>query len=197
MSNVWFTSDTHFSGYDTLLRENRPFASTKDFGDYVINKWNSQISKCDTIYHLGDFTNYNKDNKILWKEGLSIVCKINCKVILVIGNNEERIITDVFNNSFDEFCIWCKNIGFYDVITDLFINIDDKQFYLNHYPHRNKSGFINLFGHTHRASGLYKPFGLNVCCDLNHFGLFSKEEIFRLLKNKEQYWDNDIDTNCM
>ncbi len=52
---------------------------------------------------------------------------------------------------------------------------------------------MNLFGHTHRTTGLWKLYGLNVGCDLNHFYLFSEDEIFRLLELKSKWWDSDVD----
>lgn len=52
-------------------------------------------------------------------------------------------------------------------------------------------------GHTHRATGLWKPYGINVGCDLNHFRLYDLKEIKRLLSLKEKYWDNDEDNLSM
>lgn len=196
MNKFWFTSDTHFGCDDTLVRENRPFKSSKEFNREVSNMWSKKVHSDDILYHLGDFTNYNKSNMEVWEEGLKVVKDISCKVVLIVGNNEERVIDSIFNNSFEDFRSYCKNIGFHNVVKEYEIEIRGIRFYLNHYPSRHRDGFINLFGHTHRATGLYKPFGLCVCCDLNHFELFSEDELFRLLDDKERYWDADIDTNC-
>ena len=54
---------------------------------------------------------------------------------------------------------------------------------------------INLFGHSHRACGLYKPFGFNIGCDLNHFRLYSEKDIEFMLFMKNKYWDNDKNLN--
>ena len=39
--------------------------------------------------------------------------------------------------------------------------------------------------------GIYKSFGFNVGCDLNHFKLYSENDIKQLLKMKSLYWDKD------
>ncbi len=193
----FFTSDTHFGCDEILLRENRPFKNMEDFKDSVFQFWNSQAKATDTIYHLGDFVNYNKTNKLGWQKALEEVKQINAKVILIIGNNEQRIIEEFFDKNFEKFRQYCKGIGFFDVKQDDYIEFNNEKFYLNHFPRNHKENYINLFGHTHRTTGLWKPYGLNVGCDLNHFYLFSENEIERLLSLKTRYWDDDIDNLCL
>lgn len=67
----------------------------------------------------------------------------------------------------------------------------NQKFYLIHKPKQHKENVLNLFGHSHRAIGLYKPFGFNIGCDLNHFRLYSEKDIQHLLNMKEKYWDKD------
>ena len=55
---------------------------------------------------------------------------------------------------------------------------------------------MNLFGHTHRGTGLWKSFGLNVGIDMNYFRPFSETEILRLLKQKREWMDNDPNVLC-
>lgn len=193
---IWFSADTHFHSDDTLKREGRPFKNHKEFDNFVIDLWNNEVSKDDIIYHLGDFCNYNDFVKDNWENGLKLVSNIKCKVILIIGNNEQRIIDEKFAGNFNKFRDFCISIGFEDVCKSQMLVYDKKEFYLNHFPSKHLDGYINLFGHTHKATGLYKPFGLCVCCDLNYFKLFSLLDILRLLKEKEIFWDNDIDCNC-
>lgn len=192
---IFFTSDTHFESNNTLLRENRPFENSEIFAKYIINLWNSQVTENDIIYHLGDFINYNQNEKSNWQKALKRVQEIKCKVILIIGNNEERIIKEFFNEDFEKFKEYCKNEGFYDVKKEDYIELRNRKFYLNHFPINHKENYINLFGHVHRITGLYKPFGINIGCDLNHFLLYSEKELFKVLKDKELYWD--YDKNCL
>ena len=51
----YFSSDVHFSDPATLINDNRPFKSCEDFDKYIINLWNKQTTKRDTIYVIGDF----------------------------------------------------------------------------------------------------------------------------------------------
>lgn len=191
---IYFTSDTHFNSKETLERENRPFKNAKKFDKFVISLWNKQTRKDDVIFHLGDFANYNKTDTTTWKNSLIYAKKIKAKIILIIGNNEERIISQHFNSDFDKFKEFCKQNGFFDVKKEEFLTINGINFYLNHYPRNHKDGYVNLFGHTHRATGLWKPYGLNMDCDLNHFYLFSQKDIINLLERKSKWWDHDIDT---
>lgn len=189
----FFTSDTHFGSEDTLVRENRPFKNHKEFDKYVISLWNKQANKKDIIYHLGDFLNYNSKDELSWEKSLTYVKKIKAKVILIIGGNEQRVIDKHFNGNFESFRKFCIKLGFYDVKIDCELKIAKQKFYLNHHPRNHKKDYINLFGHTHRTTGLWKPYGLNVGCDLNHFFLYSEDEIFRILTLKNKWWDNDVD----
>lgn len=189
----FFTSDTHFGGSDILLRENRPYQTAEDFARETLKKFNLQVKEEDIMYHLGDFINYNEDDKTSWKEAVQYVNKINCKVVLLIGNNEERIIKEQFDSNFDAFREYMLDIGFYDVKKDDILQMGNRTIYLQHYPSKHKEGLDNLFGHTHRATGLWKPYGLNVGCDLNHFYLFSEDEILKLLDEKKIWWDKDPD----
>lgn len=191
----YFTSDTHFGiNNDILAREMRPFLSMEEYEDEQIRIWNNQTREKDFIYHLGDFCNYSSDYKN-YPDGLLSISKVKAKVILIIGNNEERIINDFFNSNFEMFRKQCIDYGFYDVKKDEYIQINGIKLYLNHYPSRYDDTCLNLFGHTHRAAGIYKPFGLNIGTDLNHFRLYNENDILYLLNMKEKWWNTDIDTN--
>ena len=186
----FFTSDTHFGSIHAIIRENRPFKNFKAFDKYVVKLWNKQAGKNDIIYHLGDFVNYNDKEMDSWKSALLLIKKIKAKVILIIGNNEERIIKNHFNG-IKEFKDYCISLGFLDVLKNEDIKINNINFHLTHYPKNHKKDMLNLFGHNHRATGLWKSYGLNVGCDLNHFKLHSENDIAKLLKQKINYWDND------
>ena len=193
----FFTSDTHFGNDEIIKRENRPFKDIKEFEDFVVEAWNKQAGESDIIYHLGDFVNYSgteiKEFKVGYDKGLAVVKRLKAKVILVIGNNEEKVMSVYFKNNYNAFVEYCKNLGFFDVKREDYLNLDGYKLYLNHCPRKHKDGFINIFGHTHRSTGIWKPFGLNVGCDLHHFYLLSEEELKRLIYVKGLYYDHDPD----
>lgn len=194
---LYFTSDVHFNDKDTLINDNSPFKTTKQFDKYVIKTWNKQVSKNDTIYVIGDFIDCNNDSDENWRDSILYVKRINANVILIMGNNEDRVVKYFFNNDFDKFREFCLSVGFKEVYKSLDLSFMDKDFYLVHKAINYKKGVINLFGHSHRSCGLYKPFGLNIGCDLNHFRLYSESDIKHMLGMKEKYWDNDKNLNMV
>lgn len=196
----FFISDLHFGSNEILIRENRPFSSMKKFKKFCINLWNKQAKRKDEIWVVGDFVNFNKNNELSKEEIAKIfklAKKIRAKIILIIGNGEDRVINKYFNNDFEQFKTFCKKQGIHEVLHDAYIKVQDEYFYLNHFPHKCHKNTNNMFGHTHRVTGIWKPYGLNVGCDLNHFQLFSENEILRLLEMKRKWWDKDIDNFCM
>lgn len=192
----FFLSDTHFGSDRILFREDRPFNSDKEFENYCIDLWNSQTAEDDVIYFIGDFVEHTSENPN-WDKCFDVLQKLKAKVILILGNNEERIIKEYFKGDFEKFKEHCLKRGFLDVKKDDTIVLDGRQVYLVHEPTKHREGMLNLFGHTHRSTGLWKPYGINVGCDLNHFRLHSEESIKKLFGCKEKYWDNDPDNLCM
>jgi len=188
----YFTSDLHFGSENTIKFDKRPFKNAKVFQSKIIKSWNKIIKKEDTLYVIGDFIDYHEDTKDKCLETLEIVKKVKSNVILILGNNEERVIKNLFNNEFEKFKTHCISLGFKNIMTDYDITINNIPFHLVHKPKDRKEGILNLFGHSHKAIGLYKPYGFNIGCDLNNYQPYSEKDILNLLKKKEDYWDKDI-----
>lgn len=53
-SNLWFTSDSHFSHENIIRFCCRPFAHAPEMNEVLIEKWNRVVRPQDHIYHLGD-----------------------------------------------------------------------------------------------------------------------------------------------
>lgn len=194
---IFFTSDTHFGDDGIIKREKRPFKNNKQFTKKIIRIWNKQANKDDIIYVIGDFFNYNKTETTSWKKTLFLPKKFKAKIIVICGNNEDRIINQEFDGNFDKFRELLINNGFLDIKKEEYLSLGNQKFYLNHFPENKKDDYVNLFGHNHRSTGLWKPFGLNVDCDLNYFYLYSQEEILVLVKEKEKFWDNNPNNTIM
>lgn len=191
----YFSSDTHFGDEQTLKVDCRPFKTVKQFDKFVIKTWNKQAKKGDTIFVVGDFVDCDGPNSEGWRESIKYVKKIKAQVVLILGNNEERIIKFFFDDNFEAFKKFAIETGFKDVVKNLEIEFKGKKFYLVHKPVDHKEGVINLFGHIHRSTGIYREFGFNVGCDLNHFRLYSEDDIFHLMDMKEKFWDKDKNIN--
>ena len=191
----FFTSDTHFNDKDDLEIDFRPFKSPRAFDRFVIKTWNKQAKKDDTIFVIGDFVDCDGEGFDSWKKSLLYVKKIKAQVILIMGNNEDRVVKFYFDDNFDKFREYCLGLGFKDVKKNMTITFGGHEFYLIHKPIDYKKGVFNLFGHTHLAGGLYMPFGINVGCDLNHFRLYSEKNIEYLMEEKKKFWDVDKNLN--
>ena len=194
---MYFTSDVHFNNKDTLINDNRNFKSTKKFDKFVIKTWNKQVDKSDTIYVIGDFVDCDNESDVSWKKSILYVKKIKTNVVLILGNNEERVIKYFFDNDYERFKKYCLDIGFKGIYRNLELLINNQMFYLVHKLIHCKKDIINLYGHSHRACGIYSPLGFNVGCDLNHFRLYSEDDIKSWLSMKSKYWDKDKNLNLI
>lgn len=63
MSDIFFTSDTHFSHTNTwaLFKTEdglplRPFTSTEEMDEFMIEQWNKTVKPSAHVYHLGDIS---------------------------------------------------------------------------------------------------------------------------------------------
>ena len=186
----FFSSDTHLGDDGIVAQEARPFKHLKDFTKNLFKIWNKQTTKHDTIFVIGDFVDCDSENLHAWKQALPLVKKLKAQVVLILGNNEERIIKHFFNGDFEAFRQHCLSLGYKDVLKNHILKMRDKEFYLTHKPLDYKKDYINLFGHVHAAGGMYYPFGLNVACDLYHFKLVSEDIVFHFLGKKKKYWDD-------
>ena len=191
----FFTSDAHFNNWETLKNDNRPFSCPKKFDRFVLKTWNRQTRKGDTIFVIGDFLDCDDKTCTRWKKAVSYPKKLKADVVLILGNNEKRIIKFFFENDFEKFRAFCKENGFKEVYENLDLEFIGHNFFLTHKPLDYKQGVFNLFGHMHRGGGIYKPFGFNIGCDLNHFRLYSETDIQHLIQMKALYWDNDKHIN--
>ena len=191
----FFSSDLHLGDGDTIKREARPFASVEEFEEQFVANVNQVACEDDLLYILGDWFNcYNHTRQMPPSDPVAIIKRLKPKVVLIMGNGEERMVRNIFG-SFEAFRNYCLEAGFLDVLPDCELTFGGRQFYLNHFPRNHRDGFINLFGHTHRGTGLWKPYGLNVGIDLNHFRPFSENDIMELVDTKENWWD--IDPDCL
>ncbi|MFA5379797.1 MAG: phosphoesterase [Dehalococcoidia bacterium] len=52
---IWFTADTHFDHDKIILYAKRPWKTTEEMNEALIENWNGVVKKGDVVYHLGDF----------------------------------------------------------------------------------------------------------------------------------------------
>ena len=151
MSDVFFSSDTHFCHNQPFLYEPRDFQSVEEMNEAIIERWNKVVKPDDVVYHLGDIM-LNDDIK-----GIECLRRLNGQIFLIYGNHD----TDRRKNFIAEECPY-KMIGGWYAIP---IKYGKFSFFLSHYP-TITSNFddkyfsqhvINLHGHTHQKTNFLNP----------------------------------------
>jgi len=154
MSNVFFTSDTHFGHRNVIKYNNRPFETVEEMDDAIIERWNSRVEPGDIVFHLGDFAMacspmYLKD----------IMDRLNGKIILINGSHDHgelfESVRDRFTAIYERY-VYRKH--------DPFIVLDHYAGFVWPYSHY---GSWQLFGHSHGGlkkywMGLGKQFDVGV-----------------------------------
>ena len=193
----YFTADVHFSDKKTLETERRPFKNIEQYDKCIIKNFNKVASRNDIIFCVGDLLDCDNETSTSWRdEAPKYIKKINAKTILIMGNNEERIVKYFFNNNFQNFKKWALSIGISDVCKNKIIKENGKKYYLTHQPKNHKDGYINLFGHVHLSTGLVKSYGVNVGVDVNFFRLVTFEDIDKIIARSKKFnYDNDPNIN--
>lgn len=137
MKTSWVISDTHFShtnSWQKFKRDDgsplRPFTSTEEMDETIVERWNAVVKPGDHVYHLGDVS--------ISKKGLQFVNRLNGRKRLIRGNH------DIYSDNL------YREVGF-EKIYGVRVFVD--KFILSHIPlhpdcitNRFK---VNVHGHTH------------------------------------------------
>ena len=150
---IWFTSDSHLGHKNVLHLCNRPFTSIEEMDNALIERWNSVVSKSDTVYVLGDFA---------WKNGKSYAERLVGNKIFLLGDHDkqmtgERLSILKLNNIWFTLCHWPLYSW-------------NKQYY----------GSIHLHGHIHNNPIEHKDNRINVGVDVWDFYPVSLEQIISI-----------------
>ena len=185
-SEVFFTSDTHFGHSNIIKYCARPFDTTNNMDEALINNWNAKVPEDGIVYHFGDFAwgsiNY-------WEK---IREQLNGEIILVYGNHDEKYLNNermykLFKEVTPQKKIWINKIPIY----------------MNHYPflcfggsYKGLGATWQLFGHVHSnprsEEGLdHKrlvncfPTQYDVGVDNNNFTPISFDELHSYINNRQ------------
>ena len=135
--NRFVISDTHFGHTNSWEKFKladgsplRPFTSTEEMDETMIERWNAKVKQQDTVYHLGDV--------VINKKYLHLVSRLNGRKILVRGNH------DIFGDE-DYYNVGFEQIHGVRVFVDKFI--------LSHIPLHpdcvSERFRVNVHGHLH------------------------------------------------
>lgn len=84
--SVFVVSDTHFghAGVCRFLNPDgsklRPWESTDEMDEYMVEAWNSVVRPSDKVYHLGDV--------VMNRKALPILGRLNGRKVLIKGNHD-------------------------------------------------------------------------------------------------------------
>ena len=131
---IYYIADLHFGHENVIGYDNRPFKSSFDMDEALIENWNSRVTSDDTVYVIGDAF-WGKEER-----SIQIIKRLNGKKHLIEGNH------DRINGQLAKY--W-QSISHYAEIID-----GDKTVILCHYPlmfYKNqKYGTFMLYGHVHK-----------------------------------------------
>ena len=160
MSEIFFTSDTHFYHEQDFLYKPRGFESFEEMNEAIVERWNSVVKPDDLVYHLGDILMSHYD--------VNILKRLNGSIYLIRGNHDtDNKLRDIYATG---------KLANNDVHTSELIKFGKLSLFLCHYPvltanfddkHFNRH-VINLHGHTHQKKNwinIDNPFMYHVGCD--------------------------------
>lgn len=138
MSETYFIADTHFGHKNILSYDNRPFNTTEEQDQAIIDRWNEKVGLLDDIWILGDVSWYSVTKTI------EILNSLNGDKKLCIGNHDSKLIKNKdFRNCFTEIVEYKE------------FNYGDKNIILSHYPipcfKNHYYGWCHLYGHVHNS----------------------------------------------
>ena len=174
--NRFLISDTHFGHTNTWAKFTledgsplRPFTSTEEMDETMVDNWNKTVRPQDTVYHLGDV--------VIARRNLETVKRLNGRKILIRGNHDIFRDKDYYEAGFEQ-------------IHGVRVFVD--QFILSHIPlHPDCVGDWfkrNVHGHLHgnrimtqKMSGLaVDPRYLCVCVEQINFTPVSFDEVMKM-----------------
>lgn len=162
----FFTADTHF-GHHNIIKytERYKLVQTVDEMDtMLIERWNSKVSKDDTIIHVGDvaFNNFER------------LSELNGHKKLIKGNHDLKQL---------------KNLApYFEILSEPIALIKEEKIVLCHYPMYswpNKArGWIHLHGHCHGTVDGYDKEAIDVGVDCWDYYPVTLEETRNRIKER-------------
>ncbi|WP_102960375.1 metallophosphoesterase family protein [Mangrovicella endophytica] len=135
---MFFTADTHFADPRVLRIDRRPFATTAEHDEALIETWNRTVAPSDEVWHLGDFARGTASAKE------TLLSRLNGRKHLIAGNNDDAVTLALTG--------WDSVRTYHELL------LDGRRLVLCHYAFRTWNsmgkGAIDLHGHSH---GRLKP----------------------------------------
>ena len=169
--NIWFSSDFHFGHSNIIKYCNRPFETTDEMNEAMIDNWNRVVRPEDQGYILGDFAFCSPD------KAANIARRLHGKKYLILGNHDRKKTLAAIEPFFE----WV-NDTYLLTVQDRNNKYGNQQIWLSHYAHlcwpEMSYGSFHLFGHSHGKCPV--PFtskAMDVGVDSNNFYPVSYDQI--------------------
>ncbi|MBB4102369.1 hypothetical protein [Allorhizobium borbori] len=145
----FYTADSHFSHALMLTHPGRPFSSTEEMDETLIDRWNAVVGERDIVYHLGDFAMGLHDEERV----RTIFGRLKGMKKLVLGNHDFKKANQMHPT--------IARLDWLGTPTTALETTDyGRRVYLSHYAHRTwpgaHKGAVHFFGHSH---GSLPPLG--------------------------------------
>ena len=170
-TNVWITSDTHFSHRNIVrgvtnwrlpngeipVEQTRDFSTIEKMNTAIVNNINSVVGQDDILIHLGDWSFGGFEQiREFWDR---LICK---NIHLILGNHDHHI-----DRNRDGSQGLFQSVSHYNTL-----QIGDFKFQLMHYPISSwdglNKGVMHLHGHCHLPTN--KRFGVGKRMDVGMDG---------------------------
>lgn len=166
------TADLHF-GHRNILEyqaHTRPYESTEEMDEAIIENWNSDVALTDEVYIVGDIGLCSRERLE------SCLSRLHGRLYLVAGNHDHAARKSRIGNFFE----WVRDYHELRYENNLFV--------MCHYPifswNRMAFGSIHLYGHTHGQIP-HMPNGksMDVGVDTNEMRVYNLSDVAEKFKD--------------
>lgn len=142
MSVVYLLSDPHFG--HTSMAQKRGFNSVEEHDNYIIDNWNSVVTKRDKVYLLGDIT--------MEKSNYEILRRLRGDITVVLGNHDKP-------NHVRQLLLYVSHVAGAIKYKDTILT------HIPIHPIEIDRFRLNIHGHTHEKN-VDHPKYVNVSCEV-------------------------------
>jgi calcineurin-like phosphoesterase family protein len=169
--NIWVTSDQHWSHANILKftddegdRIRPEFSSVEEMDEVMIDRWNTNVTKQDIIYHCGDI--YFDHVKFTTK----ILPRLNGHIRIIPGNHDDfRKICNI--RRFEKVLYWRRFPEFGLLLSH---SPRDKESLFNW---RSGEYLKNIHGHSHQRDHKDTETYKNICVERTNYYPVNIEEL--------------------
>ena len=168
----YMIADMHFGDAQIIKYENRPFKNIEEMDQSIIDNWNHTVGLDDTVFILGDISNYDIDKTS------RIINELNGHKYLIMGNHDRHLTPNDYRNmGFEE-------ASAYPILYKGFYILSHEPIYLN-----ENMPYANLYGHVH-GNKTYQSVtrqSMCLCVERIDYTPISFEEIVAKMRNCNKF----------